>query len=99
MPHKIIQFPQAVRDQDDIWLAIAMENERAADRVLDRISDIVMLLSNHPEAGRSRDDLRPGLRYIPMDSYLIFYSIGEGAVRIHRVVHGARKVLPEFFQD
>ena len=99
MPHKVIQFPQAIRDQDDIWLTIATDNETAANRMLDRINDIVALLSNHPEAGRLRDEIRPGLRYIPVESYLIFYSVAENIVRIHRVLHGARRILPDLFND
>ena len=66
---------QAKLDQTDIWLTIAEDNMRAADGVYERINDAITMLSEHPEAGRAREDLQPGLRYFPVGSYLVFYTV------------------------
>lgn len=62
---KIERSDQAQNDQTDIWLTIAEDNMRAADGVYERINDTILMLAEHPEAGRARDDLRHGLRYFP----------------------------------
>lgn len=41
----------------------------------------------------ARDDLAPGLRMATLGRYVIFFRVVEGAVRIERVLHGAR-ILP-----
>jgi plasmid stabilization system protein ParE len=47
-----------------IWNYIVKEggNLAAADGVFDAITERFYLLSQYPRIGRSRDDLRPGLR-------------------------------------
>jgi toxin ParE1/3/4 len=90
---------QALQDQTDIWLNIAEDNLRAADGVYERINDAIAMLAEHPEAGRGRDDLRAGLRYFPVGSYLIFYTIAPGILGIRRIVHGARDIKAALFDD
>lgn len=45
-----------------IWRYIADDNEKAADRLLDRFQDAANKLAVHPEAGRPRPELSDGLR-------------------------------------
>jgi toxin ParE1/3/4 len=99
MPLSVRRFPKAKADQSDIWLAIAEHSLGAADSVADRIDEVVRMLANQPEAGRARDDLRQGVRYFPVDSYLIFYSVSGGDLEVRRIIHGARKILPELFEQ
>ena len=56
--------------------------------MMDRIEHAISLLSEHPEMGPRRDDLRPGLRMLTVRPYLAFYRIGEGGIEIVRVLHG-----------
>ena len=91
--------PAAERDADDIWdyyslnasadVAIKMINkiEAAADRV-----------AAHPFHGRSRNDVRPGLRSVLVHPYIIFYRVGRGEVEIVRVLH-ERRNLSAIFRD
>ncbi len=76
-----------------IWLQIATDNEAAADRLIDALTDRFQMLAAHPEAGRSRDDVRVGYRGFPVGNYQIFYRIEGGSVDIVHVTHGARKSL------
>jgi toxin ParE1/3/4 len=77
---------------DDIWAYIAVESAslEIADRVVETITDTFLQLSKHPNLGRSRDDLRFGLRTIAVGSYVVIYRIDGNNVRILHVVHGRR---------
>jgi toxin ParE1/3/4 len=97
MPLSLRRWPQARADLKEIWLSIAENNLRAADGVLDRIDSALSMLTEQPEAGRSRDELRAGLRYSPVGSYLVFYSVGQGVIDVRRVLHGARDIDVDLF--
>jgi toxin ParE1/3/4 len=99
MPLRIRRSTQAQLDQNGIWLTIAEDSVRAADGVIERLNEAIFTLAEHPEAGRERGDLRGGLRYFPVDSYLIFYSIGNGTLDVRRVMHGARNIKAELFDE
>jgi toxin ParE1/3/4 len=99
MPLSIKRSREALQDQTEIWLSIAEDNLRAADGVYDRINDAIRMLADHPEAGRLREELRPGLRCLPVGSYLIFYSLGRGTLDVRRIMHGARDITPDTFRD
>ena len=43
-----------------------------------------------PFAGRARDDLRPGMRVRFFKSIVVAYEIGDGRVRLLRILHTAR---------
>ena len=83
---------QAEEDLIDIWLYIAHDDIRAADRLLDDIEDKFSLLAGQPRLGPARPDIAPELRYLPVRRYLILYRIVPGGIEIVRVVHGARDV-------
>jgi toxin ParE1/3/4 len=57
------------------------------------------MLAEHPEAGRARDDLQQGLRYFPVGSYLIFYTVSRGTLGLRRILHGARDIRGTLFDD
>ncbi|HSU05035.1 MAG TPA: type II toxin-antitoxin system RelE/ParE family toxin [Acetobacteraceae bacterium] len=86
--------PEADKDLDEIWYHIAKESNSVslADRVVDRITDRLLLLALHPRLGRRRDELRAGLRSFPVRPYLIIYRIANGDVLILRVLHGRRDI-------
>jgi toxin ParE1/3/4 len=84
-------------DLDDIWVHIGSFDVKAADHWLDAVERRFKVLARQPEAGQARPDLAPGLRFLPVGSYLIFYRSIEDGVEIARVIHGARDYGPEFF--
>ena len=47
------------------------------------------ILAQNPEMGRRQDDLAPGLRSFPVNSYVIFYMVlsGREGIDIVRVLH------------
>ena len=80
----------ARRDRFELWMHIAADNLAAADHLLDEIDETLMRLAGAPDLGRAREDLAPGIRYFPVNRYLIFYSHDSDGITIARVVHGAR---------
>ncbi len=56
------------------------------------------MLGDHPQIGRSRPDIAPGLHGHAVSPYLVLYRIDEGAVTIVRIVDG-RRDLTQLFQD
>ena len=97
MPLKIRRSRQAQLDQNEIWLTIAEDSVRAADGVSERFNEAIFMLAEHPDAGRARDELGEDLRYFPVGSYLIFYSVNSGTLGIRRLLHGARDITAALF--
>ena len=83
---------RARRDLVQIWRYIANDNEPAADRFIDLITQRFELLGENPYAGRSRDELRPGYRSFPVGQYLVFYRLSESRVEIMHILHGKRDI-------
>jgi toxin ParE1/3/4 len=96
MPSKRKRSPQAQTDVDDIWLTIATDNLRAAERQIEMFYAAELRLADFPEMGRARDDLAPGLRNWTVGVYLILYRTTDYGVEIVRIVRGARD-LPSLF--
>jgi toxin ParE1/3/4 len=83
---------RAEQDLVEIWLYVAQDNTRAADRLLNAIDDACGRLAKYPQSAPARTDLAPELRYSMIGSYLILYrEVAEG-IEIVRVVHGARRL-------
>ena len=87
---KVERSAQAERDLLDIWLYIAEDNPRAADRLLDHINAAVQMLARHPQMGRRRDALGPGVRSFTVGDYLIFYLARNRDIVVVRVLSGYR---------
>lgn len=80
----------AVADLREASGYIARDSKSAAVRWLDSIEHKFTVLSTQPEIGERCDGVRPGLRRFSAGSYVIYYRIDAGKVRIIRVLHGAR---------
>ncbi len=87
---RLFHTRRARQDLIDIWAYIAREDPAAADRQLDRIDETCGLLAENPRLGPERSDIRQGLRYFVVGSYVILYRMVDNGVEIVRVVHGAR---------
>ncbi len=94
--YRVVVLPRAKRDIYKIWFDISLQNLVAADKILDRFDRRVLSLTDFPDRGSPRDDLRKGLRMLVEGNYLIFYRVRGISVEIIRVVHGAMD-LPKLF--
>ena len=86
---------EAASDLDEIWQYVASESASAAiaDRLIDAIVGTIFLLDSHPLIGRSRDDLRPGLRGFPVGDYIVLYRKNGPDVIVLHVYHGRRDIV------
>ncbi len=95
----IIWAPEALADIDQLWDYYAEVAGRAsADRLLRQIARVVATLDEFPLAGRSRDDVRAGLRSLSAGSQIVFYRLMGDRAQIVRVLDG-RRDIDEIFAD
>lgn len=89
-----IRFLRAAEDDlTEIITFIAAENQTAAEHLAAKIEKSISLLARDPYLGRIPDDehlFGLGYRYLVVVHYLIFYTVEENTVFIHRIIQGAR---------
>ena len=86
----------AEEDLTEIVYYIAADNPSAGDILASKIEKNLVLLSKHPHLGRipGEEELsRMGYRYLVLDNYLLFYTLEEDVILVHRILHGARDYL------
>ncbi len=88
---KLIYAPSAEADLDEIFDYIAIENQRAAEEVILRIEQTLVLVSNFPEMGRPGIVAETREFSIPNLSYRIVYRLEDDAVRVLNVIHTSRQ--------
>lgn len=83
----------AEEDLTEIISFIAADNPTTADAIANKIEKNLDLLSENPNLGRipREEEIRNlGYRYLIIQNYIIFYTIEEKTIFIHRILHGAR---------
>jgi len=88
----VVRSPAAEDDLTEIWLTIALESPRAADRFIDTIGFRIRQLAIFPDSGPARPDIAPEARALTVGKYLVLYRHNAQNVEILRVVHGARDI-------
>ncbi len=85
---------QARFDLLNLWIYVAEQSgdDEIADAFLKKVRKTIDLLSTQPRMGRTRDELKPGLRSFAVGRYLIFYYPLKGGVDVVRVVFGGRNL-------
>jgi toxin ParE1/3/4 len=90
---KQIRISDAARlDRIEIWLHIANDNPGAADNLIEEFDEKLRMLAESPGLGRLRPELGLEVRYFPIANYLIFYQEVPDAIRVLRIIHGARRL-------
>jgi toxin ParE1/3/4 len=59
-----------------------------SEQFIQGITARLQYVAQFPRIGRSREELSPGLRSLPYQQYLIFYTIQSSTIEIVRVVSG-----------
>ena len=79
---------QVLDDLESIWLYTLKEwSVNQADDYLRAISGRFKWLGEHPEAGKKRDEIKPGYRSFPEGTHLIFYLVWDEYIEMIGVVH------------
>ena len=97
---RVVRTQQARDDLVDIICDLARWSIPNAQRVRTAIERTLDLLAHSPRLGRERPKLRPGLFSYPVSGqYVVFYRpIGQG-IELIRVLHGARDITSDMFEE
>jgi toxin ParE1/3/4 len=82
----------AIRDLIEIGAWIAIDNPDRARRFVTEIESFALSLGTLPRRYAARSALGPGIRLAPFRGYNVIYRVLPDAVRIERVLHGARDI-------
>jgi toxin ParE1/3/4 len=88
----------ASQDLNSIADHFTTNNIEAGERFFQDFSRRCQQLVNFPNLGKSYGEIRPDLRGLPLDGYIIFYRILDDGIEILRVVSG-RRDLPSLFEE
>lgn len=96
----VLWSPEALIDLDTIWDYYArVAKPNTADNILREIGKVVALIENHPFAGRSRDEVRTGLRSLAANPHVVFYRVMNDRPEIIRVLDGRQDIDEIFSED
>lgn len=88
----------ASQDLEEIIDYFASRNAEAGERFIQKFDQKCRNLTNFPNMGRSYEQFASSLRGVPLNGYIIFYSVSEENVVIVRVVSAYRD-LETVFRD
>ena len=88
----------ATEDLKRIANYFATNNVEAGEQFFNKFDRRCEQLMNFPNMGRSYAEIRPNLRGLPLDGYIIFYRVFDLGIEILRVVN-ARRDLPSIFEE
>ena len=83
----------AEEDFLEIISYIAADNIAAAENLARKIEKNLELLASNPKLGRiprEEETRNLGYRYLIVNNYIIFYTVEDKTILIHRILHGAR---------
>jgi toxin ParE1/3/4 len=90
---------EALADLDQLWDYYAGAAGRPiADKILREIARVVATIDDFPLAGRSRDEIKVGLRSLAVSPQVVFYRLKDNRPEVVRVLDG-RQDLEEIFSD
>lgn len=93
-PRRLLLSPRAVADLEEIAAYIARDNPLRAVTFVDELEARCAAVAREPLSYPTRDDLAVGLRMAVHGRYLVLFRMSGdyNAVRVERVVHGARNL-------
>lgn len=86
-------------DLEEIWnYYFAVAGRNTADNVIREIGHACRIVEEYPFGGRTRDEVRVGLRSVAVSPFVIFYRVANGTPEIIRVLDG-RRDLDDVFRN
>jgi toxin ParE1/3/4 len=96
---EVVWSPEALDDIDRLWEYYAATAGRlTADKLLREVARVVATIDDFPRAGRSRDEIRTGLRSLAATPQIVFYRLKDERPEIVRVLDG-RQDIDEIFSE
>lgn len=84
--------PKTRQDLIEIGDHIALDSPANARRFVGKLMEQCQRIGKAPMGYVGRDDIAPGVRMAALGRYVIFFRVLGNAVRIERVLHGARNL-------
>jgi plasmid stabilization system protein ParE len=94
--YKIRLLQAAEEDLKEIITYIALDHPSAAEAVANKIEDTLSKPSTYPLLGKIPNEeglADMGYRFLVVQNYLIFYTVENHTIWVHRIIHGARDYL------
>jgi toxin ParE1/3/4 len=88
MSRRCIISPAASKDLAKILDYFLEKNIEAGDKFTVRFEQKCRNVANFPMMGRNYPEFSPQLRGIPLDNYVIFYTVTDFSIEIVRIVSG-----------
>ena len=100
---KVVLTSAAAADLEEAFAYISSERAEAAGELLGRIRQAFEQLREFPllgaPFGSAEDDpVEPGVRFVIVGAYLVFYRVLEDIVVILRILHARRDSLGMLFE-
>ena len=93
----VLWSPEARADLIRIWnYYVKVAGINTAEGIVTEIGKVCSVLEEHPLAGRSRSEIRPGLRCVVISPHIVFYRVKNNAAQIVRVLD-ERQDIDELF--
>ena len=83
------------------YIAVDLENPKAAVAVVGKIAKKIRLLKDNPLMGAALTavtDANSEERFLVCGNYLVFYAVARGTVSVDRVIYGRRDYLRVLFE-
>lgn len=95
--------PAAADDLDEAFAYVTERNRAAALELLARIEAAARMLGEFPDMGAPLSSeeyelLTPGIRFVVVEPYAVFYRASADAVTVLRVLHVRRGFLGELLE-
>jgi toxin ParE1/3/4 len=90
---------KASQDLNAISDYFVSRNIETGERLLQEFNQKCVKLLQFPQMGRSYAAIRPWLRGVPLDGYIIFYEVTDDEIIILRVVSGRQNLETLFDED
>ena len=74
------------------------EYPQKAKRLFEKLDSKLLYLVEHPEMYPIYDDF-PAFRRVVIEDYLVFYSINDNIIEIHRLICGRMNVIEQLGGD
>jgi toxin ParE1/3/4 len=71
-------------------------NVEAGERLIQEFNQKCVRLAKFPNLGKTYANIRPWLRGLPLEGYVIFYRVTDEALTILRVVNGRQDLVALF---
>lgn len=84
----------AEEDLEDIYKdGVYKFGKNQAITYLEEINNMILFLSENPETGRKRDDIKKNLVCYSYKSHIVFYRIFKTRIRIVRILYGGKDLV------